>query len=187
MAIASLVLFSCREKHVMTDSVQDRKNTPVLFEDSVTTIISDSGVIRYRLTAASWYIYDRADTPYWDFPSGLRFERFDVNYNIDAAVQCNRAIFYSEEERWHLWGNVRAKNLSGERFYTEELFWDQKNEMVRSDSLITIIQEDKKIVGIGFESNQTFTKYIIHHPTGVFPVEDSDKDQDNTTTLMVHP
>lgn len=172
--IATVVLLTCcGEKQAMTGSVADRAHTPGLSEDSVTAIISDSGVIRYRLTARTWRIYDKADTPYWDFEHGLRFERFDQNYNIDAAIQCDHAIYYSQLEQWHLRGNIRAKNLNGERFYTEELYWDQHNETVSSDSLITIIQTDRKIVGIGFESNQTFTKYTIHHPKGIFPIDEN--------------
>lgn len=185
LVIATVVLFaSCGEKQEMTRAVTDRAHTPGLYEDSVTTIISDSGVIRYRMTAPVWYIYDKADTPYWDFPHGLRFERFNLNYDIDAALQCDKAVYYSRLERWHLQGNIRAKNLQGERFYTEELYWDQQAETVSSDSLITIIQTDRKIVGVGFESNQTFTQYTIHHPKGIFPIEEN-KDRPASDELKV--
>lgn len=172
-----LVLFSCEKERDMAKSISDRSKVPILYEDSVTTILSDSGIIRYRLTTAKWYIYDKADTPYWDFPEGLRFERFDLSYNIDAALQCNKAMYFSENEMWHLWGNVRSMNLSGERFYTEELFWDRPNAKVWSDKKITIIQKDKRIIGYGFESNEQFTKYIIKHPTGVFPLDDKENNE----------
>lgn len=179
MLVAALVfLVSCREKHDMTGSVTDRKHTPRLTEDSVTILVSDSGVLRYRLTTETWQAYDQADTPYWDFPKGLRFERFNINYDIDAAIQCNKAIYYNDLGLWHLEGNIRAKSLNGDRFFTEELFWNQDEESVRSDSMITIIQKDKKIVGYGFTSNQTFTKYIIHHPTGIFPVKEENNIQE---------
>jgi len=187
VAAALVFLTSCSEKHEMTDSVSDRKHTPRLKEDSVTILISDSGVLRYRLTTEIWKVYDQADTPYWDFPEGLRFERFTTSYDIDAAVQCNKAVYYYDLKKWHLEGNVRAKNLNGDRFFTEELFWDQNNESVNSDSMITIIQEDKKIVGYGFTSNQTFTKYIILNPTGIFPVKEEDKEQQQQTELKQDP
>jgi len=171
----------------MTGAVVDRKNTARLIEDSVTILVSDSGVLRYRMTTETWKVFDQADTPYWDFPKGLRFERFNTNYDIDAAIQCNKAVYYNEMKMWHLEGNIRAKNMNGDRFFTEELFWDQANESVRSDSMITIIQEDKKIVGYGFTSNQTFTRYIIHHPTGIFPVKEEEQVTDEKAPqVMVH-
>ena len=176
ISVAAMLVFftSCREKHDMTPSVGDRSHAAKLIEDSVTILVSDSGVLRYRLTTETWRVYDRSDTPYWDFPKGLRFERFNINYDIDAALQCNKAVYYSEMRMWHLTGDIRAKNLEGDRFFTEELFWNQVDESVQSDSMITIIQKDRKIVGYGFTSNQTFTKYIIHHPTGIFPVNEAE-------------
>ena len=86
-------------------------------------------------------------------------------------MKCDRAIYYNKLELWKLNDNVKAINLSGEQFLTNELFWDQKKEKVYSDSAIKIIQSDKIIEGFGFESNQTFTKYIIRHPKGVIPID----------------
>ena len=166
------LFFSCQTKHEMTESVTDIKHTPQVYADSITTIVSDSGIIRYRIIAPDWYVYEKADTPYWDFPNGLRFERFDENYNVDAEIECDRAVYYSKLELWKLNDNVEATNLSQEEFYTNELYWDQKEERVYSDSAITIIQKDRKIHGVGFESNQTFSRYSIRQPKGTIPIEE---------------
>lgn len=179
LTVAALVfLNSCEKEQARENAVPDRKKAPVLYEDSITALVSDSGVLRYRLTTMQWYVYDKADTPYWSFPEGIRFERFDINYNIDAAIECDKAVYYSEMEKWHLEGNIRAQNLGGERFYTDELFWDQKNQTVESDKEVTIIQRDKKIVGRGFRANQTFSQYSILQPTGIFPVEEPEESED---------
>ena len=166
------LFFSCQTKHEMTESVTDIKNTPQVYADSITTIVSDSGIIRYRIIAPDWYVYEKADTPYWDFPNGLRFERFDENYKVDAEIECDRAVYYSKLELWKLNDNVEATNLSKEEFYTNELYWDQKEERVYSDSAITIIQKERKILGVGFESNQTFSRYSIRQPKGTIPIEE---------------
>ena len=174
--IATTVFLSSCTKTDKTPipSVTDRAHTAVLYEDSITALVSDSGILRYRLVARQWYVYDRADTPYWDFPYGLRFERFDLDYNIDAAFQCQKAVYYNELKQWHIYGDIRAQNLNGDRFYTEELFWDQEHDLISNDTLITIIQKDKKIVGTGFRANQAFSNYTILHPTGIFPIQDKD-------------
>ena len=75
-------------------------------------------------------------------------------------------------EIWKLNNKIEATNLAKEEFYTNELYWDQKNKQVHSDSAITIIQKERKIYGIGFESNQTFTQYSIRQPKGVIPIEE---------------
>lgn len=177
MVIVTLWFFACcsgGNKPQLTQSISQRKLTPQLYADSITTIVSDSGIIRYRVTAPQWHVYDKADTPYWDFPLGLRFERFDTKYNIDAEIECDKGIYYSDLELWKLNGNVKAINLNGEKFLTEELFWNQKEETVYSDSAIAIIQKGQTIYGIGFHSNQTFTKYSIRRPTGAFPIEEDE-------------
>ena len=175
-AIVTLLFFiactSTATKPQVTQSIAERKHTASLVADSIVTIVSDSGIIRYRITTPHWSIYDRADTQYWDFPQGLRFERFDPEYNIDAEIECDRALYFNDLELWQLNDNVRAVNLEGEEFLTEELFWNQKTEEVYSDSAITINQKGQTIYGIGFHSNQTFTKYTIKAPKGSFPIKD---------------
>jgi LPS export ABC transporter protein LptC len=166
---------SC-SKPELTEAILNYKQVAQFKADSITTIISDSGIIRYRISAPYWDVYDRADTPYWDFPEGLHFERFNEDYDIDAQIDCQRAVYYSDLEIWKLNDNVIAVNLKGEQFETEELYWEQKTERVYSDSSVTIKQTDKIINGIGFSSNQTFTKYEIRHPYGIIPV-DSEEDK----------
>ena len=166
------LFFSCQTKHEMTESVTDIKHTPQVYADSITTIVSDSGIIRYRIIAPDWYVYEKADTPYWDFPNGLRFERFDENYKVDAEIECDRAVYYSKLDLWKLNDNVEATNLNKEEFYTNELYWNPKEERVYSDSAITIIQKERKILGVGFESNQTFSRYSIRQPKGTIPIEE---------------
>ena len=48
----------------MTSSVVDIKTTAQIFADSITTIVSDSGIIRYRIITPEWYVYEKADTPF---------------------------------------------------------------------------------------------------------------------------
>ena len=96
VTIASLVvvtllffLFSCSGEKVDTTSfsVENRSKTPKLRTDSITTLVSDSGITRYRLSALQWMIFDRDTHPYWDFPEGIYVERFDEEFNVDAFVQ----------------------------------------------------------------------------------------------------
>lgn len=174
IAIITLLSFiNCKGKKQDTiHSITEGKIMPQMFADSITTIISDSGVIRYRITAKTWSVYEKTDTPYWDFPEGLRFEQFDTEYNIDAEIECDKAIYYSNMEMWKLNDNVKAVNLKGEKFETSELYWNQKDETVYSDSAIVITQRNQTIYGIGFISNQTFSKYSIKRPKGAFPIEE---------------
>lgn len=166
--------FSCRKrtKVSVTDAVVDRAGIPVLSADTVATLISDSGVVRYRINTVKWEIFDRAQPPYWEFPEGIYLEKFSPDLSVDASLEADYAHYNETDQLWHLRGNVKALNLEGERFETDELYWNQKTERVYSDSLIKITREKSIITGIGFESNQEMTRYTIRQPQGVFPIDE---------------
>lgn len=164
---------SCQKSDVkQTEAVTDRQATPVLDVDSVTTLISDSGVVRYRISAPDWQIFDKAEPSYWEFRQGIYLEEFDEQLNVQASLQSDHARYWDKEERWELKGNVHALNEKGEMFDTQLLIWDQHAERVYSDSAITIRRDSSVIRGIGFESNQTMTHYTILNPTGYFTVDE---------------
>ena len=97
-----------------------------------------------------------------------------MNLVVDANIHARYAKFNENEQIWELRGKVRSTNLQGELFETEQLFWNQREEKFYSDSLIKITQKSHIITGIGFESNQTMTKYLIKQPQGIFPVDEEE-------------
>ena len=167
-------VYSCAKKEIRhrASAIADRKAMPALAGDEVTTLISDSGITRYRIKAKKWLVYDKADTPYWEFPEGVYLEKFNLNLDADATVEADYAYYNEPAQRWMLRGNVQAVNLQGEKFETPLLYWDQPSESVYSDSSIVITREASIIKGVGFRSNQEMTQYTILRPTGVFPIKE---------------
>ncbi len=179
LVVVLLAFISCNnDDKPRVDAFDDRASTPVLLADSVTTLISDSGITRYRIKAMRWEIYDKAQPPYWEFPNGVYLERFSQTLETEASLEADYAHYNEEEQLWELYGHVKALNMEGETFETEQLFWNQKTERVYSDSLIRITRATSVITGIGFESNQTMTKYTIHLPQGIFPIKEETDDSE---------
>lgn len=177
MAVAIFVtvmcfFLSCSERPEQVDAIADRASTPSLRAFDVSTVISDSGVTRYRMNAQEWLVYDRAPDSYWDFPQGIHLEKFNEQLDVDAEIQSNYAIYYDKRKLWDLRDSVQAMNLEGEHFECDQLFWDEVAEKVYSDTRIKITQKDKIIVGYGFESNQSLTRYTIRKPEGIFPLSE---------------
>ncbi len=170
-----VVLFpACRKRdlRLRSEAIADRKSIAVLEATDVSTIISDSGIVRYRIKSPTWRVFDKADTPYWEFPDGIYLEKFNIDLEADATIEADYAHYNEPNQLWQLRGNVKALNLEGETFETPLLYWDQKTESVYSDSMIVITRENSIIKGVGFRSNQSMTKYTILRPTGVFPLEE---------------
>ncbi len=175
------MLMSCacshRDVKLRTSAVQDRSLIPVLNSDEVTTLISDSGITRYRITSSKWLIFDKAEPPYWEFPKGIFLEKFDENLEIEETIKADYAHYNDEAHIWQLKGNVHAVNSKGEQFDTPELYWSQDKERIFSDSSIVITKEKSIIYGVGFEADQSMTHYTIHHPTGVIPVKNEEDEK----------
>jgi len=169
-----ICMVSCnQDKPDKIGAITDRTKIPKLHATEITTIISDSGITRYRISASRWDVFDKAAQPYQEFPDGIYFEKFDLNMKVDANIQSQYARFNDNEQLWILRGKVRAMNLQGELFETQELFWNQRLAKFYSDKPIKITQATRIITGIGFESNETMTHYMIKNPQGIFPLNDN--------------
>lgn len=172
LVLACLTACVRHDKKHVTGAVEDRAAMPVLDARDVTTLISDSGITRYRITAKSWQMYDKANPPHWEFPEGIYLENFNQDLSVGAYLEADYAYYDQQAQIWRLDGNVRSRNQLGEKFETPQLFWSQKEEKLYSDSAITITRETSIIKGVGFESNQEMTKYTIRKPSGIFPIKD---------------
>lgn len=171
-----LLLFtaSCGKEKTETVVVAfDPERTYTMKATDVSTLISDSGITRYRLKAKEWLVFGKAAEPHWYFPEGFYLEKFDTLFHAEASVKADTAYYYDKKGLWELIGNVEVESLQGERFETSQLFWNQKDERIYSDKYIRIEQADKIITGIGFESNQNMTQYKIFNSQGIFPVSET--------------
>ena len=164
-------LFSCQEEDNETVvDVQNREEQPILKSVGVSTLISDSGVIRYKIISEDWFIYDRKDPPYYSFEKGLFLEKFDENYHVDAFINCDTAYYYNMQRLWELRGRVCVKNLKGETFKTSLLYWDMNQHLIYSPAYMVIDGIEQDLEGYDFKSNESMTDYIIHSSSGAFPM-----------------
>ena len=174
-AIVMLLLFSsCNDKKkALGAAITERDSLPVLNTLGVTSLISDSGVTRYRIKTEEWLVYDRKRTSYWAFEKGVYLEQFDSLLHVEASIKADTAYYYDREKLWKLMGHVDIRNRKGERFNTELLYWNQNDRKVYSDKFIRIQQPDRIITGYGFDSNEQMTVYVIHNIGAVIDVDDS--------------
>lgn len=173
LLLFSVVLFSCKpEVKEVVEVSSDPEKSYTMKATQVNTLISDSGITRYRVKAKEWLVFGNAKEPHSYFPEGIYVEKFDTTFHTEASIKADTAYYFDKKGLWRLIGNVEVESLQGEHFNTSELFWDQKAEKVYSDKYIRIQQKEQIITGIGFESNQNMTRYRIFNSQGEFPVEE---------------
>ena len=172
-----LLSTSCgKENKEVVDVSFDPEKSYTMKALDISTLISDSGITRYRLNTKKWLVFEKAAEPHWYFPDGVYVEKFDTLFRAEASIKADTAYYYDKKGLWKLIGNVKVSSLAGERFESSLFFWDQRREKVYSDKFIRIEQAERVITGIGFESNQSMTLYKIFNPQGVFPVSESRAD-----------
>lgn len=153
--------------------IAHRDSLPILRSRGVSTLISDSGIIRYKIIAEDWFVYDKKDPTYWSFEKGLFVEKFDPNYHVEAFISADTAYYFDQKRLWELRGRVTVKNLKGETFKTSLLYWDQAERRIYSPRYMEINGLEQQLSGYDFSSNESMTNYIIHASKGAFPVSES--------------
>ena len=173
VAVMFLLFPACSGKEQKQDiPVTNRDSLPVMRTVGVESFISDFGVIRYKIIAEEWIVYDKLDPSFWAFEKGVYLEQFNEDFTAEATIKADTAYYYDKKKLWELRSNVHIENLKHEKFDTELLFWDEHKQEIYSDKKIRIEQADKVIIGHGFESNQQLTDYTIHNTEGIFYFED---------------
>jgi len=165
----SFLLPACSgEKKELVDLSFNAQTSYTMKETNVETYVSDSGITRYKVLTDTWLVFGRASEPYWYFPDGVYLEKFDTAFNTEASIKADTAYYYERRKLWQLDGNVDISNFKGERFQTQQMFWDQNKESIYSDSFISITKGESVNTGVGFRSNQDMSVYEIFHSKGEF-------------------
>lgn len=180
----SLLCGCHKEEEKTTDySNVDLSTIPGMVTHDVSMLVSDSGLIKYHAIAPIWYRYDLdKKNPYQYFPEGLVLNQIDQQRNIVSHIQADTAYNYENTDLWHLIKNVQIYNVQGDKFRTNDLYWDARNHKVYSDSFIHIERNYDILEGYGFTSNDAFTEYEVRQTTGIFEVKEQERQKSDSLT-----
>ena len=156
----------------------------------VNTLISDSGVMKYRIVAEEWEINTVKNPSRWIFNKGLFMEQFDEKFHVEAYVQADTAVYYDQIRIWELRNNVRIRTTDGLRFSSNELFWDQQKREFYSHMPSTLITPERTMHGTYFRSDEQMTRYLVTNSKGSFESADFSKDsekKENTDSTITLP
>jgi len=158
----------------------DVQAIPIMHTENAVSLISDSGITRYRLEAKVWDMYSNAGDPYSHFPEGIHVERFDSLFQVIGSIKADTAYYYEKKDLWHALGNVVVKNLEGTTFETSELFWDRKIPPGVPNAFYTykytkITKPDGTIIEgyKGFRADQSLSAPILYSGKVELNVEES--------------
>ena len=183
--LIAAVLLGCNEAQEHTaPAIYDRDSVSMMTSYGVNTLISDSGVIKYRIVTERWDVNTVKNPSRWTFEKGVFFEQFDEKFHVEAYIQADSAWYYDQKKLWHLRGRVRIRNISGLIYESEELYWDGITHELYSYAFSKITTPERSMEGTYFLSDEHMRHYTVSNSKGSFTREDmtGEKKEDEQTT-----
>lgn len=176
LAIVIVPLFTaCEGKHAPeAAAVNRRDSTAVMVTRGVSKLISDSGLIRYKIVAEEWRVYDLTNPPRQVFPKGLLLEKFNPKFHIQMYITADTAYWY-DQNLWELRGRVVVWNENGNIFRSNLLFWDMRRHEFYSYLHSRLRTPDREVEGESFRSNEQMTRYEVNTTSAVFPMPEEEQ------------
>ena len=167
--VGIVLMASCEEQKEHTaPAVRDRDSVSMMISYGVNTLISDSGVIKYRIVAERWEVNTVRNPSRWIFEKGLFFEQFDEKFHVQSYIQCDTAYYYDQKRLWELRSRVSILTKDGLRFTSQQLFWDETNHELYSHVHSKLVTPERTLEGSYFRSDERMTKYYVSNSRGSF-------------------
>ena len=192
----SLFVVACNEPQEHTaPAVNPEDSVSMMTSYGVNTLISDSGVIKYRIVTEQWDVNTAKQPSRWEFMKGIFFEQFDEQFHVQGYIQADTAWYFDQQKLWKLRGRVSIRNVNGLIYKSEELYWDGQRHEFYSNVFSRVITPERSIQGAYFRSDEQMNHYFISNSKGSFVTSDMDdsKDQDASaseqpdTAMMAEP
>ena len=193
IATIGLMFLGCSEVQEHTaPAIHDRDSVSVMTSYGVNTLISDSGVIKYKIVTERWDVNTVKNPSCWTFEKGVFFEQFDEKFHVEAYIQADTAWYYDQKKLWHLRGRVKIRNINGLLYESEELFWDGMSHELYSNVFSKVTTPERSMEGSYFRSDERMTHYLVSNSKGSFTREDmtgekSEGEEKQDTTQAPQP
>ena len=174
---------ACSEQHEHTaPAIHERDSVSMMTSYGVNTLISDSGVIKYKIVAERWDVNTVRQPPRWTFEKGIFMEQFDEQFHVEGYIQADSAWYYEQQKLWELRGRVYIRNVNGLVFRSEEFFWDGIHHEFYSHKFSRVVTPERTLEGTYFRSDEHMTHYEVTNSVGSFQSTDMEGDQNQTAT-----
>ena len=171
--LAGVLAAGCNQpKEHTAPAIHDRDSVPIMTTYGVNTLISDSGVIKYRIVTERWEVNTVRNPSRWIFEKGLFFEQFDEKFHVQSYIQCDTAYYYDQKKLWELRSRVSILTKDGLRFTSQQLFWDQASHELYSNVPSRLVTPDRTLEGTYFRSDERMTRYFVSNSRGSFEKTD---------------
>ena len=176
-------IVACDEQKSHTaPAIYERDSVSMMTSYGINTLISDSGVIKYKIVAERWDVNTVRQPSRWTFEKGIFMEQFDEQFHVEGYIQADTAWYYDQQKLWELRGRVLIRNVNGLVFRSEEFFWDGIRHEFYSHKFSRLVTPERTLEGTYFRSDEHMTHYEVTNSVGSFQSTDMEGEQDQSAS-----
>ena len=170
LLFTSTIVFSCQTNPQKMEALVKDSEEPVVVSQDVEWFYTKNGIASHRLISPKVLRFG-GQKEYIEFPLGLEVFSFNVHGEQEAFMKSDYAIQHLDDKTIEAKGGVLLENFKGEKLETEFLVWDEKQEQIFTESIVNITKKGQLIIGEGFESNTSFSKYTLKNSRGIINLD----------------
>ena len=165
--LAVLVLLSSCENNIKT-TPSSVAGKPVAEEGiTIESYLSEGAKVKGKLTSPYMLRYQKADSPYSEFPRTLHVDFYTDSLTIESQMDAKYGKYLQNQNKVFLRDSVVVKNiLKGDTLHCRSLWWDQQTQKFTTDDSVAIYRKNDILFGKGMEADQNFRWYTITHFKG---------------------
>lgn len=182
MVLCACIAACDEQKSHTAPAIYDRDSVSMMTSYGVNTLISDSGVIKYKIVTERWDVNTVRQPSRWTFEKGIFMEQFDEQFHVEGYIQADSAWYYDQQKLWELRGRVFIRNVNGLVFRSEEFFWDGIKHEFYSHKFSRVVTPERTLEGTYFRSDEHMTHYEVTNSVGSFQSSDMEGDQNQSAS-----
>lgn len=162
--VGCFFICACENKMEEIDKFS-KKQTSVEEGKEIESYLSNGGVLKAKLTAPVFLRY-QTQVPKVEFPSTLHVDFYDSLKRIESRLSAKYGEYKENENKVFLRDSIVVFNVKGDTLWTDELYWDQNQQVFYTEKPVVISQtapQRQKIYGIGLTASQDLSKLSIRN------------------------
>jgi LPS export ABC transporter protein LptC len=167
--MSALLLISACENKIKDLPSASRSGKQQVPEEGqqIESYLSEGAKVKGKLTSPFMLRYQKADTPYSEFPRSLHVDFYTDSLQIESQMDAKYGKYLPNQNKVFLRDSVVVKNiLKGDTLHCKYLWWDQATQKFTTDDSVQIYTREKILFGTGMEADQNFRFYTIKNLTG---------------------
>lgn len=178
--LALVFLGACKNSTKEINDFLADKNLPIGEAENFNLVHKDSGKVVLRVNGdVLWDFTHKKLNPYQEFPEGIKIVNIDRITRDSVTITGDYGIKFSETGFSEIIGNVVITNhANGAVLNSDQIYSDDKAKMYFTESAFTLYTENDTIHGVGFESDNSLTNWVLNNTSGDLILEGNEEKQE---------